>query len=477
MKREKIASFAAVLLMACGGSSTDTGEAPGSPTPAPPPAPTASPAPPESIGSCNYQNPFSGLFECKHYTGDGWNSADAGADCDEGPVGSPGEFFPGENCDVAPTLGSCPVEGAEAREYVIEIAGEQGRDCAASAQACTGFLGGTFYASQNCTGYDLPPMSAGGGESTTFQWPTQTCKPALPGEPEGLSDGEVCTWNLISGSTEEGRRFADYGDCEMIYTNRPYYPLGPWANPPENDARYEDASWLSEAEWVRSQVVSSACVCCHSADSPDGPARWSVDAGPLWTDTMSPEAIALFAGITDSSVLGAFPPEDNNGFDRVNSAFPSTDPDRMRAFFLGELERRGITQEFLDGLEDVGGPLILQRDYEPSECGEGEGVDADGQLTWKGGAARYLYVLESGSANPGIPPNLDLPEGTLWRIDVSWDSDPFESGVGYGTNPGASFQRFPAAAAPASLEPGREYYLYVLRDVAIPLARCLFTAP
>jgi hypothetical protein len=305
-----------------------------------------------------------------------------------------------------------------------------------------------------------------------------TCKPALEGEPEGATDGLVCTWNLISGSTEEGRLYVDYGDCSVIHTNRPYYPLAPWNIPPTEDPRLEDADWLAESDWVQAQVRSSACVCCHSEDAtPDGPSRWSVDAGPLWVDTMSDEAVVLFAGHTDSSVLGAFDPADNNGFDRIHSALPTTDVDRMLGFFQGELERRGVTQSYIDGLSDVGGPLLIQLAYEPVACGESEGVDADGKLVWNGGDARYLYVLEAGSVNPGLPPNLDIPEGTLWRADVPHDVSAFASGVVYGDVPEAGLQRVPAEGAAPALESGKSYYLHVLRDVAIPIARCLFIAP
>ena len=52
---------------------------------------------------------------------------------------------------------------------------------------------------------------------------------------------------------------------------------------------------------------------------------------------MSDTAISLFAGYVDSSALGAFDPADNNGFDRINSALPTTDVPRMIAFFQQEV--------------------------------------------------------------------------------------------------------------------------------------------
>ena len=429
-----------------------------------------------AVGACYYVNPFSSNEECKLYSGAAWTPQSATDDCLEGPLGAPGELVEESACDLESALGSCLVTPDDGLDYVLSIGGEEVRQCSAGAMACTAFAGGVFEAGESCRGYETSPMSTDSAASTVFQWPTRTCKPALEGEPPGQTDGEVCTWNLISGSTEEGRRYVDYGDCSVVHTNRPYYPLPPWQVPPVSDPRLEDASWLREAKWVKSQVRSSACVCCHSEDAaPRGPSRWSVDAGPLWVDTMSDEAIVLFAGHTDSSVLGAFDPADNNGFNREESAMPTTDVDRMLGFFLGEIERRGIGEAYIRDLPDVGGPLLRQQAYTPEACEEGEGIDAEGRLIWKGGAARYLYVLEASAENPGLPPNMDMPDGVLWRADVLHSSSAFEPAVVYGQLPDGALQRFPERDAPQELIRGAQYYLHVLRDVAIPIARCLFT--
>jgi hypothetical protein len=86
-------------------------------------------------------------------------------------------------------------------------------------------------------------------------------------------------------------------------------------------------------------------------------------------------------------------------------------------------------------------------------------------------------VLEAGSANPGVPPNLDTPRGTLWRLDVPFTGSPINTGIRYGVVPQGASQRVPAMnAAPPALQSGRQYYLYVLQDVAIPITRCTFTA-
>ena len=66
----------------------------------------------------------------------------------------------------------------------------------------------------------------------------------------------------------------------------------------------------------------------------------------------------------------------------------------------------------------------------------------------------------------------------LKRVDVPHTESGFESGVTYGVAPGASAQVVPeGGAAPPALVSGEQYNLYVLFDVALPIARCIFTAP
>ena len=104
---------------------------------------------------------------------------------------------------------------------------------------------------------------------------------------------------------------------------------------------------------------------------------------------------------------------------------------------------------------------------------------ADGTITWLDELpGRYLYILEEGSSNPGVPPNFDMPDGVIWRVDTPHTETPFESGVAYGTPPTGTVQKVPAESAPApALTSGQTYHLYVLYDVALPISRCLFTAP
>jgi hypothetical protein len=194
---------------------------------------------------------------------------------------------------------------------------------------------------------------------------------------------------------------------------------------------------------------------------------------------MSDQAVGMFAGYLDSSALGAYPIEENNGFDRINSGMPTTDAGRMVAFWLAEFDRRGLDPADMEDYLPVGNVLLEQVNFELDRCEAGEGIGADGTITWLDDrTARYLYVLEGGSKNPGVPPNFDSPDGVLWRVDVPHTEEGFPSGVSYGTPPAQSFQVHPGdGAAPTTLVAGRDYHLYVLFDVALPIARCVFTAP
>ena len=250
--------------------------------------------------------------------------------------------------------------------------------------------------------------------------PYRDCREPLPGEPAGRSDGEVCTWVLISGCTEEGRRFADYASCEDVRTQRPYYgaPEAPETAP--DDPRLEDEAYMAELAWAKTQVQAAACACCHTQDlPPDGPSWWSLDAEPIWIDSVRDSGLAMMTGLAGSDALGAFPAEENNGFDRTTLGLPTNDIPRMQAFLLGEWARRGYTVEDADQFEDFGGPILDQLLYEPESCEGTEGVAADGTMTWAGGDARYAYILE----------------------------------------------------------PGQTYTIYVLRDIGFPITRCLFDYP
>ena len=423
---------------------------------------------------CEYGNAFTGEPECKQYTGVDWTPETARTDCELNIPGGGGNFLQEDaSCAVDPMVGRCDVDLVPGSEYFILVGGDSSDLCEGAELACTAFASGEFTAEPVCEGdYE--------SDHTVFIWPYQECLEPVEGEPAGSGpDGDVCVWQSINGCVEEGRDFRDYGSCGVVETNRPYYPVDGRTTGGADDPRMSDAEYLAELEWVSSQVESCACICCHSEQTREGPAIWSVDGPTLWPDMMSDQAIGMFAGYVDSSALGAYPADVNNGFDRTDSAMPTTDVDRMVRFWLAEFDRRGLQPEDMEDYLPVGSTLLDQVNYELQPCEGADGMASDGTITWEDErTARYLYILEEGSANPGVPPNFDMPEGVLWRVDVAHTDDGFPSGVQYGEAPGASTQIVPepATAAPV-LTTGQTYHLYVLFDVALPIARCSFTAP
>jgi hypothetical protein len=438
------------------------------------------PAAPAVLASCTYANPFSRSDECKEYIGPSWTMPTATADC----TTSRGMIRAGAACVVPAALGRCLINGAAPNATRITFPGDNASQCAITRTGCTTFARGAFTPDGVCaTGGDAGAPDASTGDASVpalgvFRPPTQTCRAPLAGERPGAGpNGQVCTWNAISAATEEGRRYEDYASCEHVRTQRPYYPVEAAPARTTPDPRMSDPTYVAELTWVRSQVEASACVCCHSTRTvPSGTSNWYVEAPGNWMDSFHPSGLALGAGWIDSSSFGAYPSAQNNGFSRTLSGFPSTDPERMRRFFERELANRGRTRESFAGTEPFGGPIYAQQVYRPTPCADGYGVGADGVVRWSGAPARYVYVLDAGSANPGVPPNLDLPAGTRWRVDVPPTGSPIASGITYGRVPMGATQRFPEMGAPAALVAGTTYYLYVLLDVGVPVTRCTFTA-
>ncbi|MBU6162314.1 MAG: proteinase inhibitor [Myxococcales bacterium] len=430
---------------------------------------------PASPGRCDYTNPFSQNPECKAYTGSGWTAESAAADC-AANAGGPGTFVADGTCGFDAQLGTCTVGTGTGEEYVLYLSGDDASACAISTTACETFTAGTFEPQGVCA--DGEPVEPGPALGVFLQ-PDFVCSEPVEGEAPGTGpDGTVCTWTMISACTEPGRRYDDYGSCETVFTQRPYYGFNTDPEPVENDPRLEDEAFMAEVAWVKEEVEACACVCCHSQDSaPSGASGWNIEAGPIWTDSIPDSGVAMLAGLVGSAEFGAYAPEQNNGFDRYTTGLPTTDVERMRAFFEAEYFRRGFTVEDAAEIPAFGGPLVTQAAYEPGPCRSDEGLNADGTLKWRTADARYVYVLEAGSKNPGVPPNLDTPEGTIWRLDVLPTGTPVQTGLAYGAVPEGAVQRFPAEGAPAELVSGRDYYLYTLLDIAVPLSRCIFTAP
>ncbi|MCB9763745.1 MAG: hypothetical protein H6739_28510 [Alphaproteobacteria bacterium] len=424
------------------------------------------------VGSCAYTSPFSGEPECTEFYGA------ALAQAEEVCAGYDVDLRVGEPCAVEEVLGTCTYE-ADGYQVRTTVAGSDGSKCGSQRFGCETFARGVWTPAAACDGVDEIVVL-----EDPFPLPEQVCVDPLPGEPAGASeDGEVCTWQIVSGATEEGRSFSDYADCDVIRRQRPYSaaPANPRAD--AVDPRMEDPAYAAEVDWVRDQLRAGSCDCCHSAVAPDGPAVFDADFEGNLLNQFNDRGLAMGAGWIPTIGFGTYLPEENNGFERSSpedpylSIIPTTDQARMMAIFEAELEHRGRTIDEFDGDLYGAGPLDAQLNYEPERCTEAEGVDADGVLRWAPGRARYIYVLEAGATSPTVPPNLDLPEGTLWRVDLPREGSPvYSESVTYGQVPDGMFQVHPASGAPPALVPGQDYYLYVTADVLYPISRCVFTA-
>lgn len=442
------------LLVACGGTPTEEPDTPDS---------TDSQVD-TVVYSCAYAFPFAvGGVECRDYV-EGWTEATASDNC----AGLQDATFSTDPCATdQPLLGRCRVEAEPGAFYESLAVGDDVDTCADSERGCEVFGGGTFLPSEICA--DEPDVDFDQGGTTIFVQPTLEC---------ATDNDSASVWQSISGCAPEGYAFDDLASCDPVRSQRGYYPVPTDAyETPEDDPIRSDADFLAELEWVTGQVEACGCVCCHSSErTPQGPSNWYIEDGDIWTDGFFPSGLAMAAGWTDSQLLGAYPPEDNNGFSRPDG-IPTDDVARMRAFFDAEARRRGLTPE---QFEDVPpGPAIFYNQflYEPEACQEGNGIDEDGRIIWVGGSARYVYVLEADAENPLSPPNYDEPEGTLWLIEVPWTEDPMTSGIPYGEVTAPARQRVPESGAPPALTPGGTYYLHTQRDVGDPIARCLFTVP
>lgn len=307
-----------------------------------------------------------------------------------------------------------------------------------------------------------------------FIQPYENCK-VVTDELSG-SSREVCAQVAISGATEAGQKFSEFASCKDVRTQRFFAPLSPDNKAEADDPRLADPAFMKELAWVSQQIQSTGCACCHDSKSAAGTAKWDISAPYIWTAELSNRGAAILAGEVDSGTLGAFPPSENHGFDRSATGAPTTDVARMKAFFKAELERRRVTPEDIKQMEPLGGKNFIARlTLAPKACEAGAGVDESGKITWQGEPARYIYLLKPEAKAPIFPPNLDLPEGTLWRLDVAATANPLASGVIYGTTPTGTKQKFPANAEAPSLTKGESYWLYVLKDVGFPISSCIFT--
>ncbi len=425
------------------------------------------------FGHCIYVQKFSKREECREFRGEGWTTATAQASCDDYEV----PLIDGP-CDYADTLGACISSDDPLQAIQLIIPGADEAACASSQNGCEVFGGGTWIEGSTCGGADVNAADDVYDPDNYYRGGEQICVDPVQGEPDGTSaDGKVCTFNQISGCTEEGRHFEDYGSCEDVRTQRPYSPVPANDTEPQDDPRMDDPVYVAEVDWVKGQLESCACVCCHKGSvAPEGAAIFDTEFDGNFANSFTTYGLAFAARAFDSSFLGNYDASANNGFSRDVSGLPSTDQPRLKAFFTAELEHRGSSIAEWSDYPSQPEIFARQAEFEPAVCENGEGVDDDGTVKWVGGRARFLYVLAVGSDNPGVPPNLDRPAGTLWRVDTVAPAVPMKTGeVVYGDVPEGAAQDLPTSGAPAALVAGEQYVIYALADVGVPMTRCVFT--
>jgi hypothetical protein len=311
---------------------------------------------------------------------------------------------------------------------------------------------------------------------TPYLYPERICDPVPDGielppgtEVEVDSSGQelVCVWRSVVGNVPEGFAYTDLAECDMPLTQAPSWFVAPEQKYVSDLALLDDPAFVEELDWVQSQVESSGCACCHSSTVSEHTSGFDVGAPAVWTDTIENYQLAMISGRLDDHILfGALPEDVNHGFTREHTMFPTTDPERMKAFFNAEFDRRNGTPEQVVEAQ-AAFDTFFDRLLEPyNECVTPWQGLSDGRVVWDGDdEIRQFYVLKTDAATPGFPPNRDRPEGTVWAIYVSPDQAPIPSGtIELGQIPEGAYQAFPEDGSPPELVAGETYRLFATPD-------------
>lgn len=316
--------------------------------------------------------------------------------------------------------------------------------------------------------------------ATPYLWPEEVCVPTstlgeLPADAElrALEDGTeaLCFWDTFNGNVPEGMAFTELSTCEAAWTQGPPWFSRPTRQHGSDDALLDDPAFVAELDWVKEQVYTSGCACCHASSVGSGhTSGFDFDAPGVWTDSMTTAQLAISTGdFPEHSLFGHFAAELNHGFDRTHTLFASTDPERMAAFFRSEFDRRGGTDEDLAKAQGQYDALFGRLSLPVDPCiAPYEGL-VDGVLTWNSDTpVRQIYVLEEGADTPAFTPNLDRPEGTLWALYV----DPAEAALAPGTvrldeAPAGTVVMVPEDGVPELIS-GQVVRLYATPDIMSP---------
>ena len=308
-------------------------------------------------------------------------------------------------------------------------------------------------------------------------YPTKECHStaqidhAIPASSiETAADGseQVCVWENTTGTVPEGMTFTDLADCSKVFTQAPSWFVEPRQVFESDPSILDDSSYREESDWVRDQIRSSGCACCHASSAGSGnTSGFDVDAPQAWTDSIENYQLAMISGIyPEHRFFGALPPDENHGFIRDETMFPSTDSNRMRDFFLSELERRNASQADFDEGERVLQSFFSRLFEAPTQCVSPWTGFEDDKIIWNSeGGVRQIYVLKENAETPGFPPTEDTPVGTVWALYVNPDAEPIGSGqIGLGEKPPGTTQFVPADGSAPVLEHGSTYRLFATPD-------------
>jgi hypothetical protein len=157
-----------------------------------------------------------------------------------------------------------------------------------------------------------------------------TCVPGGAEVPVSEAQG------VVNGTcAPAGERFVDHYSCDGIAAPCPHDgPRGPSAHVQPDGERESDP----DLAWSVAELESCSCVCCHNNEGVSAYV-WSYDFSPAWTDSVETARLERIASNEGSDDIA---PENNNGFTRVLTGLPSTDPARFQALLARELERRGV---------------------------------------------------------------------------------------------------------------------------------------